>query len=185
MFKLVLACAVLLLAACGGPLYQVAPLPTAPPPEPSVNTTASFSIGATALSGDQALEQFAANLPMAGVIAVDVRLINPTAEKLKPGKLKFTLRDADNKKLRQVTPKRALKRVMKFYGNRFYLIEGYRQTREGYDQIALSLSDSLASQEERRGFIFFETKRGPANLNGLTLQVTGAPTPISLPLSTP
>lgn len=185
MIKLLLCCGSLLLTGCGGPLYKVAPLPTSPPPELASNNVTSFSIAAAPLNGDQALEQFDANLPMAGVIAVDLRLINPTAEKIKPGKLKFTLRDADNKKLKQAAPKRALKRVMKFYGNRFYLIEGYRQTVEGYDQVALSLNDSLNPQQERRGFIFFETRRGPANLKGLTLQVAGAPAPISLQLSTP
>lgn len=187
MIKLALCGGVLLLAACGGPLYKVAPLPESPAAAVTANNAAGFNISAAALDGDQALEQFAANLPMAGVIAVELRLVNQTAEKIRTSKLKFALRDATNNKssrLKLVKPKRALQRVMRFYGNRFYVIEGYRQTREGYDALALSLTETLAPQEERRGFLFFETRRGPASLQGLTLNVTGAGTPISLPLQT-
>lgn len=185
--KVILCGGVLLLAACGGPLYKVAPLPSSPAPELTVNNTASLQLAAVAMDGDRALEQFDANLPLAGVIAVEVRLVNRTAAEIKTSKLKFALRDATNNKrnrLKLAKPKRALQRVMRYYDNRFYLIEGYRQTRAGYDALALPLDQSLAPQQERRGFLFFETRRGPASLQGLTLSVTGAGTNINLPLPT-
>lgn len=179
---------VLLLAACGGPLYKVAPLPGSPLPELPVNNTAGLQLAAVAMEGDRALEQFDANLPLAGVIAVEVRLVNRTAAEIKTSRLKFALRDATNDKrnrLRLAKPKRALQRVMRYYDDhRFYVIEGYRQTRAGYDALALPLSEPLAPQQERRGFLFFETRRGPASLQGLTLSVTGAGTNINLPLLT-
>lgn len=183
--KVMLCGVMLLLAACGGPLYKVAPLPTNPAPELTVNATAGLQLAAAAMNGDRALEQFDANLPLAGVIAVEVRLVNQTAAEIKTSKLKFALRDATNdkrKRLKLAKPKRALQRVMRYYGNRFYVIEGYRQTRAGYDELALPLNESLAPGEERSGFLFFETRRGPASLQGLTLSVSGAGLNINLPL---
>src|SRR5262245_52712 len=64
------------LAACGGRLYKVAPLPASVPPEISMGNGAGLDVGAVALDGERSYERFEANLPLAGVIAVDVRMIN-------------------------------------------------------------------------------------------------------------
>ena len=88
-------------AACGGQLYKVAPLPASRPPEISANSPigsptgsptgklTGLSIGAAVLDGDRSLEQFEANLPMAGVIAVDIRLSNLSSEKIDLSTLRF------------------------------------------------------------------------------------------------
>jgi hypothetical protein len=149
----------------------------------STNNAAGFNLNATALDGDQSLERFGANLPLAGVIAVDLRLINRTSAAINAGSLKFELRNAGGKPLRPLTPKNALKRVMKFYGNSFYRIDARQRTIESYEAIALPLTSPISSQDERRGLLFFETERGTNKLEGLDLLISGGATPINIKLN--
>ncbi len=170
--------------ACGVRLYKVAPLPAAAPPEFSSSSANGFNIGAVVLDGEQSLERFEANLPLAGVIAVDLRVANNTAETIRANALKFELRDSSGARLKQLAPKKALGAVMKYYGNSFYAKAAYRQTRDDYDSVALKTNTPIAPREERRGFVFFRTQRNTTNVNGLTLSVTGLPAPINLQLQT-
>src|SRR5260221_21083 len=80
-------------SGCGGRLYNVAPLPASVPPDLPANDANGFNIAATALDGDQSLERFDANLPLARVIAVDVRLVNRTSAAVDASSLKFELRN--------------------------------------------------------------------------------------------
>ncbi|MGH9842965.1 MAG: hypothetical protein ACREEM_29865, partial [Blastocatellia bacterium] len=177
-------------AACGGRLYKVAPLPAAGPagssgpPEISSNNasgnTGGLNVGAVALEGDSALERFDANLPLAGVVAVDVRLENGAPEAHDPAKFKFELRDATGKALKSLTPKKALGAVMKYNGNRFYTLAARQKTRDDYESVALKLAGGIAPREERRGILFFQTDRNTTNLDGLTLSIKGAAAPVSV-----
>ena len=167
------------LSGCGGQLYNVMPLPSNAPPDLPTNNANSVNIAATALDSDQSLERFEANLPMAGVIAVDVRLINQTAAAVDPRLLKFELRTTAGKSFKAIAPKQALKRVMKFYGDRFYRLDARKSTIDSYHAIALPLSSPIALQEERRGLLFFEAQ-GNTILGGLTLVAAGAKPPISV-----
>ncbi|MGH9849690.1 MAG: hypothetical protein ACREBD_07500 [Blastocatellia bacterium] len=171
-------------AACGARLYKVAPLPTAAPPEFSSNSTNGFSVGAVVLDGEQSLERFEANLPLAGVIAVDLRMANNTAETIRANAIKFELRDSSGAKLKRLAPKKALGAVMKYYGDRFYAKSAHRRTLDDYESVALKTNTPIAPREERRGIVFFQTQRNTTNVNGLTLSVTGLPAPINLQLQT-
>jgi hypothetical protein len=178
LFVLALAC--LALSACGGQLYKVAtPSKSAPPP---VTDTQGVSATAKALNGDEGLEQFDANLLLAGIVAVNVRLTNSTAEPVQFSLLRPELHDGGNTLFKLLTPKQALKRVMSYYGNRLYAKAAYAQTLADYEALGLPLTATLAPQEERRGFLFFETKADATTLTGLTLTLNGLPTPITLKL---
>jgi hypothetical protein len=168
------------LSGCGGQLYNVTPLPSSAPPDLSANNANGFNIAASGLDGDQSLERFEANLPLAGVIAVDVRLINQTAAAVDAGSLKFELRTAAGKSFKAIAPKQALKRVMKFYGDRFYRLDARKSTIDSYNALALPLSSPIATQEERRGLLFFEVQRNAAPPDGLTLVAAGAKPPVSV-----
>jgi len=174
-----------LLALCGcGPLFKVAPLPKSPPAD-LVTATApgGLEIGASALTDDiSAIEQFGANLPLAGLVAVEVELTNRGTEPIKASALRFELRDAAGGRYKRLETKKALGRLMKYYQKRTYLKESYRQTRESMESLALPLSSPLAPQEERHGFLFFEAKQDVAQLTGLTLSVEGGPSPIEMKL---
>lgn len=113
---------------------------------------------------------------------MDVRLLNRTSEAINAHALRFELRGTNGKTLKPLTPKKALKRVMKFYGNGFYRMDARQNTIESYEATALPLDSAIAPQEERRGLLFFETQRNTTDLSGLTLFVAGTKTPISIKL---
>jgi hypothetical protein len=164
---------------CGGQLYKVAPLPASTPPAISTGNANGVNIGATVLEGDRSVEQFEANLLLAGVIAVDVKLINQSSEQISAKRLKFELNDEE--RLKQIQPKKALSKVIDFYGNSFYRVDARKRTQESYEAIALKLDGAMAPGETRRGFLFFETD--VAKIDGLTLTVTGAGAPIFVNLA--
>src|SRR5215813_307101 len=83
----------IIFAACGGRLYKVAPLPASAPPEISTKSENGLNIGASALDGEQSYDRFEANLPLAGVIAVDVRMINKSEAAIMTNSLRFELRN--------------------------------------------------------------------------------------------
>src|SRR5262249_6480073 len=57
--------------ACGGRLYKVSPLPTNAQPDVTTSNGNGLNVGAMALDGEQSYERFEANLPLAGVIAIE------------------------------------------------------------------------------------------------------------------
>jgi hypothetical protein len=188
LFVPVLAC--LALSACSGQLYKVA-TPTKSAPPPLTDGLTGLSVAAKALSGDEAMEQFDANLLLAGIVVVDVRIANrmldvrfenvPVKQVQYP-LLRPELHDSGNTLFKLLTPKQALKRVMSYYGNRFYAKAAYAQTLADYEALALPLTLTLATQEERRGFLFFETKADATNLTGLALTLNGLPAPVTVKL---
>jgi hypothetical protein len=181
----VLFCLVLSIfpGGCGGQLYKVAPLPASRPPEISTKNSNGLDIGAVALDGDQSIAQFEANLLMAGVIAIDLRVVNRSQETLDANKLRYELSDGTGRKLKQISSEKALSRVMKSDGNSFYTLEARRKTRADYESVAFKSTGPLAPQEERRGLLFYEIKQKREDPGNLTLSVKGAADPITLQLS--
>jgi hypothetical protein len=173
-----------LLAAsgCGGRLYNVAPLPTQPAPDTRAQSANGLEIGAYVLGGDASIERFEANLPLSGVIVVDLRLVNKTAGAIDVSALGYDLQDSNGIKLRPLSSKKALDRVMSYYGVRFYPIAARQRTREDYESVAYKPGRPVASGDERRGVLFYETKRETTNLDGLRFSVKGISPPINLTL---
>ena len=146
------------LVGCGQ-LYRVKPLPS-PVQGGRLESTASSSLGelgieATALDGDRSLEQFDGNLPMAGVLAVEVHLINRSASELNLATINFALLDGEGGTCPELQPEQALNRVMKFYGNRIYQIEAHRETVESYRRLALPRVGELQAGRAGQGIIFY------------------------------
>jgi hypothetical protein len=168
-------------SACGGQLYKVAtPVKVAPPPLAAEE--GELVVAAQPLNGDEAMEQFDANLLLAGVVAVDVRLANRTASAIPLNVLRWDLNDGGKTLFKLLPPKKALKRVMKFYGNRLYGRAAYQKTYENYERLALPLATSLEAQSELRGFLFFESKYEATGLNALTLTISGQGEPLQVKL---
>lgn len=147
------------LVGCGGALYQVAPLPTGPAlsshnVELAEGETA-LRVGAAFYDGDGSLRQFEANLPLAGVLAVEVHLSNQGGESARLPAMVLEARGENGRRLTPLTGERALRRVMRAYDNRLYTIESHRVTLARYQEIQLQLRDELSPGEERRGVLFF------------------------------
>jgi hypothetical protein len=172
------------LAACGGRLYKVAPLPASAPPVISIGNGGGLDIGAVALDGERSYERFEANLPLAGVIAVDVRMINKSEETIMTDSLKFELRNASGAALKRITPKKALGVVMKYYDDRIYANIAYRRTLDDYESVALKQGSAVEPESELRGIVFFQTKRGTTSVDGLILSVAGLAAPVNVQLQT-
>jgi hypothetical protein len=171
------------LAACGGRLYKVAPLPASAPPEISMGK-GGLDVGAAALDGERSYERFEANLPLAGVIAVDVRLVNNSEATIMTNSLRFELRDPSGAELKRIAPKKALSAVMKYYGDKFYAKVAYRRTLEDYESVALKQGSAIEPEGELRGIVFFQTERETAGVDGLILSVAGLRAPVNVQLQT-
>jgi hypothetical protein len=178
-----LASLLTVLVACGGRLYKVAPLPASAPPEISMGK-GGLDVGAAALDGERSYERFEANLPLAGVIAVDVRLVNNSEATIMTNSLRFELRDPSGAELKRIAPKKALSAVMKYYGDKFYAKVAYRRTLEDYESVALKQGSSIEPEREIRGIVFFQTKRETAGVDGLILSVAGLSAPVNVQLQT-
>jgi hypothetical protein len=149
----------LLLVGCGGALYRVAPLPGGLQPLPPSSRNESFDLGAAFYDGDWSLTQFDANLPMAGILPVELRFANRGEWKIDFSSSPFELRQRDGRVLKQLAPEEALRRVMRFYGNRFYLINAHKVTRQRYQEIHFPMVGGISPNEERHGILFFEIPR--------------------------
>jgi hypothetical protein len=171
------------LAACGGRLYKVAPLPASVPPEISMGN-GGLDVGAVALDGERSYERFEANLPLAGVIAVDVRMVNNSESRIITNSLRFELRDPSGAELKRIAPKKALSAVMKYYGDKFYAKVAYRRTLEDYESVALKQGSAIEPEGELRGIVFFQTERETAGVDGLILSVAGLRAPVNVQLQT-
>jgi hypothetical protein len=171
------------LAGCGTQLYKVAPLPATPPPDLTRSNAVGLNAGMIVIESDRSIRQFEANLPLAGVIAVDLLLVNKSSSPIDLQALRFELRDSSGVKFKQLSPKNALSKVMKYYGDNFYTLEARRRTREDYNAAAFRTEPALAAQDSRRGYLFFETRQNTGTLPELTLQITGAKTDLVLALS--
>jgi hypothetical protein len=179
---------VLLATGCGQ-LYRVSPLPEQAA-GPSTDLPASslpegLHIEARGLDGDRSLEHFEGNLPLAGVLAVEVRLINRSDSPLSLSRLKFALFDGSGKPCSELRPERALSRVMKFYGNRIYQIEAHRETVESYRRITLTRAGELRAGEEQRGIIFYAIPPQGRLDSGFSLRVVRGGASASLLITTP
>ncbi len=174
--------AFLFLNACQGSLYKIAPIPQALPVESgkSASNNVVELTAAALLDEDKVYERFEANLVLAGIVAIDVKLVNRSNQTINP---KFELRDAEGRNFSQLESKKNLDRVMNFEGVRAYSKLGKQQTLEQLEAIAIPKKISLSSQQQKRGVLFFNAKRDAAQVQGLRLTVKGIKEPITIILN--
>ncbi len=164
--------AIIFLNSCQGPLYKVANIPQASTIDSGKSASNNLiEITASALQDDdKAFERFDANLVLAGIVAVDVNLVNRSAQTLNP---KFELRDSEGRNFPQLESKKELNQVMKFEGVRAYSKLAKQETLEQLEAIAIPKKFTLLAQQQKRGVLFFNAKRDAAKLSGLRLTVKG------------
>jgi hypothetical protein len=164
--------ALLFLNSCQGSLYKIAPIPQALPIESGKSASNNILeiTAAALLDDDKVYERFEANLPLAGIVAIDVNLVNRSNQALNP---KFELHDAEGRNFSQLESRQELERVMNFEGVRAYSKLGKQETLEQLEAIAIPKKMSLPAQQQKRGVLFFNVKRDAAKLNGLRLTVKG------------
>ena len=164
------------LTACTGPLYNVATIPKEPARDEVAITETGLEVGAAMVTEERAFKDFDANLPLAGIVGIDLRVANRSQKAFRPG-IRLRTNDRDWK---PVSPKHSLSRVMKYYGVRLYGKESFRQTREAYDIVGFNLDNEIKPGEERRGIVFFDLKAPATNINSVVIEIKGADKPILL-----
>ncbi|HXG65079.1 MAG TPA: hypothetical protein VNO70_08215 [Blastocatellia bacterium] len=148
-----------LLAGCGGKPFNVRPQPTMPPASYKAQAQAgSLTIQAEAvLNEDYLYDNFDANLILAGVLPVRVRLTNTGSEPVELKRARFTVASSAGREFKQIDAKKAFERLMSYYGVSVYSKSGYKESRQDFTTYALDLKPPLPPGESRYGVLFFET----------------------------
>jgi hypothetical protein len=171
-------------AGCATPLFSVAPMPASMPPDRAATKTRNgFAVEASFVSELQSQDQFDANLPLAGIIAIEARFINQTDQPIAPGKLGLELTSSSGTRYKGITPSAALKRLMKFYGETYYFQESYRRTRDSFDTVGLPLDRAIVPGADAHGFLFFKAPSRSRDLTGLVLTMKHGGTPVAVKLN--
>lgn len=159
--RLALCLLALCFAACGKP-FNVKPKPavidskaTARVTLKAVGESQGVAIQATALTDEDYLyDTFEANLILAGVLPVHLKLTNngDSVADLKRSKLEIK---ALNRNYKMLDSRKAYKRLMSFYGISIYNKHGHKESRADFDTHAFDLKKPLAVGESRDGLIYF------------------------------
>jgi hypothetical protein len=163
---------VLLAAGCGGKPFNVKTRPD-PPPAASGPVTESqgISFQAEALTDEDYLyEIFDANLIMAGILPVRVKVGNSSGEALNLKRVKFEV-GSNGKPLKMLDAGRAFKRLVSYYGISTYTKEGYRESKDDFSSYSIRLDAPLSPGESRQGMLFFQMSGDQLAQGGLTFLV--------------
>ena len=183
----VLTTVALCLSGCGKP-FNVKPRTELP----RANYTATASLNSVTLQADPIFnedllyETFDANLIMAGVLPVRVRLTNSSQQSLVLKKSRFEIRSAGGRKFKSASGRNAFKRVLSYYGISTYNKAGYKESLEDFAGYAFDAKAPLPAQESREGIVFFFVPPEASREAGLTLRFRmpdGKAAPIELKLN--
>lgn len=158
-------------AACGGKPFNVQPRPAPPPAISSKGTEVDgLTLQAEALTDENFLyDTFDANLVLAGILPVRVRVSNSRAEAYEIRRPRFEVRARSNKTYKSIEAERAYKRLISFYGIRMYNKGGYRESRSDFESHGLDRTEPLGAGESRQGILFFPVPDQEIRAGGLTL----------------
>jgi len=170
--SILLGCCTLLFTACGAP-FKVAPRVEVPLESFTHRAeTARVTVYAGApLSEDEVVRLFDGNLLLAGLLPVRVSIVNQSSAMVETSRARFYLVTADGKRLKQVSPKDALKKLFDYYGVRTYNVASFETLRERFSAHALTFPDKLSEGAQVQGIIFFDLAKAEAPSSGLTLRI--------------
>jgi hypothetical protein len=166
---------VILLSACGKP-FNVKPKPTVKDATPNAKVTwkaegesKGVTIQAAVITDEDYLyDTFEANLLLADVLPIHLKLTNTGAEAAELRQSKLEIK-AQNKNYKMLDSHKAYKRLMSYYGITIYNKHGHKESRADFDTHAFDLKKPLAAGESREGLIYFSVpneiiKSGNLNL---------------------
>jgi hypothetical protein len=173
--EMIKASAVLLLlmtlAGCGGKPFNVKARPDTPPPLNGARVEgAGFIIEAEPVTDEDHLyDTFDANLILAGVLPVHVKLTNGAQDSIDTAKAKFEIRAGPKQSYKAIAPRDAYKKLISYYEISTYSKSGYKESRDDFASHALDMTRPLAAGESRQGLVFFAVPAEVARQAGLTL----------------
>ena len=164
----------MLLASCVSKPFNV--IPRSAPPGESFAALAPggpLEIQASAIRDEDYLySTFDANLVMAGLLPVKVSLHNNNNVPIDLAPMRFLLGSSGQK---PIEPRRAFKRLVKYYGVRVYSPEGYKLALADFSAYGLDQRSPLPPGESRWGLLFFEDRAAQPAGSGLAITVKGGP----------
>jgi hypothetical protein len=183
--QIALAIAMATSLACAGKPFNVKTVPRVEPEAIGPGTrSAGLSVRAEAIwDEDWLLENFDANLILAGVLPVRVDIENPGAGPMAIEKLKLDVTGADGSRFKHLAPKKAMKAIEGYYGLTVRSKTGDKLYKADFITNALDLEAALAPGEHRQGFVFFGfPKTAPRRAVAATLSVGTKSDRTSVPL---
>ncbi|MCI0487257.1 MAG: hypothetical protein L0229_11730 [Blastocatellia bacterium] len=161
------------LAGCGGKPFKVKPRPDVPEAQIRAGARAEsngVALLAEAVTDEDFLyETFDANLILAGVLPVRVKLTNNGEDPVDLRKARFEIRNSSGRRFKGIDPEDAFKRLISYYGVSIYSKPGYKESRQDFSSYAFELESPLGPGESRQGMIFFRVPGDVAREPGLTL----------------
>lgn len=166
--------------SCSGSLFKVKPATELPPLPTEARSTNAGGVTvrvAPLLTDEQCQELFEANLPLAGVLPVRIELAFESGVAVEMKKVKFRLRDSQNREWKLLSPKKAVSRIMSANDVRLYNPNSKKQFELEFGAYAFDLKTPLASDARRQGFLFFQSpdKNAVTSNQQLTLTVERLP----------
>lgn len=175
--SLVVFSVALAVIGCGRPFRAPARIPLLPGNLAAHTTAHHLVIEATAiLDEDELLRLFNANLRLARLLVVEVSVINRGPEPMDLRGVRFALEDAGGHRFRPLKPRKAVKKLYKYYRIKNYIIYFRKELEADFERRRLSLSEPLNAGERRQGFLYFEFPRevDPLHrIDSLTLRLEG------------
>jgi hypothetical protein len=166
-----------LVTACGKP-FNVKPKPAvkdtvvqAQPEKPTQAESKGVRLQAEAIKDEDFLyDTFEANMIMAGVLPVRVKLTNTGSDAAELKKAKFAIK-SQNKIYKFLDSHKAYKCLMSYYGISIYNKNGFKESRADFDTHAIDVKKPLDKGETREGLLYFAVPSEVVRRNDLTLSV--------------
>ena len=102
-------------------------------------------------------DTFNANLILAGLLPVRLRVTNNGLAEIRLRRDRFEVRTG-SRILKSIEADRAFKRLLSFYGVKIYNRVGYKESREALESYALDFGAPIGPGSSREGIIFFEAR---------------------------
>jgi hypothetical protein len=159
-------------SACGGKPFNIKPRITLPNSTFNAEGQANgVVVQAAAVTDEDFLyDTFDANLILAGVYPVRVKLTNRGKQAVELNKARFEIVAAEGaERFKATDPRKAYKRLISFYGVSMYNKNAYKESQRDFTLYALDMQGRLPPGEWRDGILFFLVPNEVAIQGGLTL----------------
>ncbi len=148
----------LCLAGCAGAPFDIKNKVELPPPSPSAARAESSGVlvQAEVLRDEDYLNDiFDANLILASVLPVRVKVTNKAEAPIDLSKAKFEINAANGRAYKSADAKKAFKRLISYYEITTYSKPSYKESQDTFTSYALDLSKPLDRGASREGLVFF------------------------------
>ena len=163
-----------ILCGCGNAkLFNIAPRTEVTPPTLCCETrTPEFRIAAEPLTDeDKILATFDGNIILSGVLPVSVVVENNSTAPVDFARAQFVVVDSKGRQHKELDPKHALDKMVKYYGINYQRKGAYQATLEDLTKVSLAHKVGLGAGDHGQGFVYFDFQADQSIPPGLKLLV--------------